>query len=226
LISAIVRTAITGLRRDRASLALSFVLPIAFFSIFAVIFGGAHDTIPQVHLIVVDEDQSSASRNLVRGLQREGSLVILTHPESKDTSTPAQDYTAAGAEAAVKAGTVPVALIIPAGWGRHPIAFDGGGSAPEIQLLNDQSDAIAPQVVNGLLQKAAMTAMPASMAGEGEKYMKQYVGGLTPQQQKLWDANLEKLNAREQIRAQQPASASTNTSSGFGEGGIIPVHTR
>jgi len=226
LISAIVRTAITGLRRDRASLALSFVLPIAFFSIFAVIFGSAHDTIPQVHLIVVDQDQSSASRNLVRGLQREGSLVILTHPESKDSSAPAQDYTAAGAEAAVKAGTVPVALIIPSGWGQHPIAFDGGGSAPEIQLLNDQSDAIAPQVVNGLLQKAAMTAMPASMAGEGEKYMKQYVGGLTAEQQKRWDANLEKLNAREQIRAQQPADASTNTSSGFGDGGIIPVQTR
>ena len=226
MISAIVRTAITGLRRDRASLALSFVLPIAFFSIFAVIFGSAHDTIPQVHLIVVDQDQSSASRNLVRGLQREGSLVILTHPESKDSSAPAQDYTAAGAEAAVKAGTVPVALIIPSGWGQHPIAFDGGGSAPEIQLLNDQSDAIAPQVVNGLLQKAAMTAMPASMAGEGEKYMKQYVGGLTAEQQKRWDANLEKLNAREQIRAQQPADASTNTSSGFGDGGIIPVQTR
>ena len=40
MISAIVRTAIVSLRRDRGALALSFILPVVFFSIFAVIFGG------------------------------------------------------------------------------------------------------------------------------------------------------------------------------------------
>ena len=40
MILPIVRTAITALRRDRAALALSFILPISFFSIFAVVFGG------------------------------------------------------------------------------------------------------------------------------------------------------------------------------------------
>jgi len=225
LIFAIVRTAFTGLRRDRASLALSFVLPIAFFSIFAVIFGGQHDTIPQVKLIVVDQDHSPASRNLLRGLHAEGSLLVITRPDSKEKAAP--DFTAATAEAAVKAGTVPVALIIPAGWGQHPIAFNGSDDkASEIQLLNDQSDAIAPQVVSGLLQKAAMTAMPASMAGEGEKYMSSYIGGLTPEQKKLWDANLARLNDSEKRRDEQPATAAKSTSSGFGDGGIIPVHTR
>jgi ABC-2 type transport system permease protein len=226
LILPIVRTAITGLRRDRAALALSFVLPVAFFTIFAVIFGGQHDTIPQVHVIVVDEDHSAASRNLVRGLEREGSLVVTTRPESKDQNHTASEYTAATAEAAVKAGTVPVALIIPAGWGQNPIAFDSTqGKAAEIELLNDQSDAIAPQVVSGLLQKAAMTSMPASMAGEGEKYMKQYMGGMTPEQQKRWDANLAQLNEMEKQRDQQPeSSAPAQPSSGFG--GMIAVHTR
>jgi ABC-2 type transport system permease protein len=225
LIFAIVRTAITGLRRDRAALALSFVLPIAFFSIFAVIFGGQHNTIPQVHVIVVDEDHSAESRNLVRGLEREGSLVVATHPDSKDKSRAAPDYTVATAEAAVKAGTAPVALIIPAGWGQHPIAFGGRqGKAAEIELLNDQSDAIAPQVVSGLLQKAAMTAMPSSMAGEGEKYMEQSLGGLTPEQQKRWDANLAQLNDLEKRRDEQPAAAQ-GSSSGFG-GEMIAVHTR
>ena len=228
MILPIVRTAITGLRRDRAALALSFVLPIAFFSIFAVIFGGQHDTIPQVHVIVVDQDLSAASRDLVRALQREGSLIISTHPDAKSKNTPAPDYTAATAEAAVKAGTAPVALIIPAGWGQHPIAFRGGnGNNPEIQLLNDQSDAIAPQIVSGLLQKAAMTSMPASMASEGEKYMKQYMGSLTPEQQKRWDANLAALNTIEKRRDEQPASAgsSESSSSAFGAG-IVAVHTR
>jgi ABC-2 type transport system permease protein len=229
LILPIVRTAITGLRRDRASLALSFVLPIVFFSIFAVIFGGEHDTIPQVHLIVVDEDHSAASRNLVRGLEREGSLAVSTHPDRNKKNAPSPpDYTAASAEAAVKAGDAPVALIIPPGWGQHPIAFGGGDvNNAEIQLLNDQSDAIAPQIVNGILQKAAMTAMPSSMATEGEKYMQEYIGGLTPAQQKKWNANLAELNALEKQRDQNPAATANaqDSSSPFGEG-IIGVHTR
>ena len=67
MIFAIVRTAITALRRDRASLALSFLLPIAFFSIFAVIFGGQHNSTPRIAVIVVDEDHSSGSQQLFRG---------------------------------------------------------------------------------------------------------------------------------------------------------------
>jgi ABC-2 type transport system permease protein len=224
LIFAIVRTALTGLRRDRAALALSFVLPIAFFSIFAAIFGSRRNTIPQVHLIVVDEDHSAPSRDLIRGLQREGSLVVLTRPDTKG----APDYTAATAEAAVKAGTVSVALIIPAGWGQHPIAFGGNGdTASEIQLLNDQSDTIAPQVVSGLLQKAALTSMPASMAGEGEKYMQRYLGDLTPEQRKRWDANMAQLNELEKRRDEAPATAAkAQDSSGFADNGMIAVHTR
>jgi ABC-2 type transport system permease protein len=52
LITPIVRTAILALRRDRGSMVLSFVVPIAFFSIFAVIFGGQHDTVPKIKIIV------------------------------------------------------------------------------------------------------------------------------------------------------------------------------
>ena len=39
---------------------------------------------------------------------------------------------------------------------------------------------IAPQVVSGLLQKAAMTSMPVTMAEQGMKYTDRYIGGLTP----------------------------------------------
>ena len=37
---------------------LSFVLPLAFFTIFAVIFGKENNSTPKVTLIVVDQDQS------------------------------------------------------------------------------------------------------------------------------------------------------------------------
>jgi len=115
LILPIVRTGLIALRRDRGALALSFILPIGFFSIFAVIFGGQHDTTPKVSLLVVDEDHSASSRSLVRGLEREGSLSVKKRPAPKQGAEQ-PEYTAATAEAAVKAGTAPVALVIPQGF--------------------------------------------------------------------------------------------------------------
>jgi ABC-2 type transport system permease protein len=221
MILPIVRTAIVSLRRDRAALALSFVLPIAFFTIFAVIFGGMHDTTPKITVILVDEDQSSASQQLARALHRESSLTILTHPNSKEVSAQA-NYTAVTAEAAVKAGDAPVALIIPKGFGNNPIAFGPAQDQPSLQLLNDSSDAIAPQMLMGLLQKAAMTSMPASMAEEGMKYSEHYLGGLTPDQRSRMDSYLADLRTKQNSGA---LDATASSGSAF-NGGIIPVHTR
>ena len=54
-IFAIARTALVSLRRDRASLALSFVLPIGFFSIFATIFGGMVQVAVSGQLLAIAE---------------------------------------------------------------------------------------------------------------------------------------------------------------------------
>ena len=218
MIIPIVRTAIVSLRRDRAALALSFILPIAFFSIFAVIFGGQHDSTSKINVILVDEDHSRASLDLVHGLQREGSLVIRTKPSSKSkTAEPPPEYTAATAEAAVKAGDAPVALIIPHGFGDNPISFGGDQGGPAIQLLNDSSDMIAPQMVAGLLQKAGMTSMPEVMAEKGMKYTDQFIGGFTPEQRKRMNGYLEQLRQREN---QQAAAGATSAQAGSFSGPI------
>jgi ABC-2 type transport system permease protein len=210
LILPIVRTGLIALRRDRGAFALSFVLPIAFFSIFAVIFGGHRDSTPRVKVIVVDEDRSAASQRLIRGLEREGSLVVKKQPAAKDGVEQA-DYTAATAEAAVKDGTAPVALIIPHGFGENPIAFGAPGeNRPTIQLLKDSSDLIAAQVVTGLLQKVAMTAMPDLMAEQGSKYLGRFAGGLTPEQRKRIDEGLEQLRRLENSDDQSSASGDSN----------------
>jgi len=202
----IVRTGLIALRRDRGALALSFILPIAFFSIFAVIFGGRRDTTPKVGIIAVDEDQSKTSQRLIQGLQSEGSLSVRLRPAPKQ-GMEQPDYTAETAEAAVKAGEVPVALIIPHGFGENAISFGPGGNRSPIRLLKDSSDMIAPQVVAGLLQKVAMTSMPDVMAEMGSKYMDQYAGGFTKEQRKRMDASLERLR-------QRPAAANSSDSNG------------
>ena len=216
MIAPIVRTAIVSLRRDRAALALSFILPVVFFSIFAVIFGGRRDTTPKVKLLVVDEDHSSASRRLVLGLQEDGSLVVETRPAPvKGAEQP--EYTAATAEAAVKTGTAPVAVIIPHGFGENPISFGPpDADRPQIQMLEDSSDVVAPQVVSGLLQKTAMTALPDVMAEQGSKYIDQFAGGLTREQRDRLEQSLGYL------RQQQDRGATASARSG----GILAVTAR
>jgi ABC-2 type transport system permease protein len=214
MILPIIRTAIVSLRRDRAALALSFLLPIAFFSLFAIIFGGQHNSTPKVTVLLVDQDQSTASRELVQGLQHERSLVVRTSPQT-NAKTPLPDYTAATAEAAVKSGDAPVALIIPKGWGQSPIGFGNDRAGPAIQLLNDASDNIAPQIVMGMLQKTVMTSMPAAMAEQGVKYTDRFIGGLTPEQRKTMDANLDRLRQLQSGGATGDVSSSDNAGGGF-----------
>jgi ABC-2 type transport system permease protein len=223
MIFPIIRTALVSLRRDRAALALSFILPIAFFSIFAVIFGGRRDSVPKITVIVVDEDKSHTSQRLVQGLVQEGSLVIRTRPASKNKGTQQPEYTAATAEAAVKAGEAPVALIVPRGFGENPISFRGGQDRPTIQLLNDNSDMVAWQMVAGLLQKVAMTSMPDVMAEQGSKYADQFVGGFTREQRKRMDDGLRQLRQHENAGTLTEENAASNGPSG---GGIIAVKAR
>jgi ABC-2 type transport system permease protein len=213
----IVRTAITSLLRDRGALALSFILPIVFFSIFAMIFGGQRSTTRKIKVLVVDEDHSPASARIVKGLEQEGGLAVKMRPEPlKGIEQP--DYTAATAEAAVKAGVAPIAVVMPHGFGENPIAFGPANpSRPSIQLLEDSSDIVAPQMISGLLQKVAMTSMPDLMAEQGSKYFAQFAGGLTREQHDRLEQGIRFLRDREDRGA--PASDS-------GSGGIVAVSSR
>ncbi len=215
MIGAILRTSFRALRRDRGAFVLSFVLPVAFFSIFAVIFGSQRNSTPKVSVAVVDEDQSIASKRLVEGLTHEEALRAFTSPETKKREAPKPDYTAQSAEAGVKAGDFPTALIIPKGYGAHPISFgpqEQATNQPQIQILHDSSDPIGAQVLAGLLQKIVMTSMGDVMADQGMQYFAQSSGGLTPEQKKNIEASLanyrDALNRREQNAPSNPNNVS------------------
>jgi ABC-2 type transport system permease protein len=99
---------------------------------------------------------------------------------------------------------------------------------PKLRLLNDRSDPIAPQIVSGLLQKAAMTAMPAAMANEGMTYTEKYLGTFTPEQRKRWSENMRYLEQLQQERANEPEvnNSSSKTTSSPEFGGIVAVDTQ
>jgi ABC-2 type transport system permease protein len=212
MILAIVRNGFRSLRRDRGALILSFVLPVAFFSIFAAIFGGMGGSgTPRVSVLVVDEDGSPVSARLVRALLAESSLDASTHPKAKKGEPVPPDYTAASAETAVKQGDVPAALIIPKGFGAHPIALEPGDARTPIRLLHDSSDPVAAQMVGGILQKVVMTSMPDAFAKMGMQVFERASGGLTPQQRESVESAMSRMPA-----SRMPASPNAAAQSGMG----------
>ncbi|HKO55286.1 MAG TPA: ABC transporter permease [Thermoanaerobaculia bacterium] len=192
MILSVMRAGWLNLRRDRAALMLSFVVPIVFFSIFAGLFA-RRNTTPKVSVVIADEDRSDNSRRLIEALRAEPALKVRT---ADDT---------AAATALVKRGTVPVAIIIPKGFGTTRIRFgqQQKSDAPAFRLLTDSADPIAPQVANGLLQKTIMTAMPELMMDGGVEAMDKWSGGLTPEQRASLDKNMAWLRAQPAAKRRQ-----------------------
>ena len=199
MIATLLRIGWLNLKRDRVAQALTFLLPIVFFSIFAAVFGGQGD--PQtsrIRVAVVDEDGTELSRRLVEGLRKEQGLRVRTTADAEGAGA-ALDR--AAAERLVRGGDLPVAIVIPRGFGEtfaergFAPAGSAGGGAESIQLLTDVSDRIAPQIVVGLLQKVTMSAAPDLMMQGGMRQFERHAGALTPQQRQAVDRWLPRLKA-------------------------------
>jgi ABC-2 type transport system permease protein len=176
MIGLIVGNSWRQLRRDRAAQVLAFVVPIAFFSIFAVIFGNGGnrmDSTSRVAVAVVDESNTATSRALVAALQADSGLQVMTVTLKPRGTGPAggQVITRALAEQLVKRGDVPAALVLPAGVEASIGSFGRGGNVKAL-ILNDPSDPIAARVVGGLLQRAALRA-----AASGSGFLGQALAG-------------------------------------------------
>ena len=100
----LIRIAWLNLKRDRVAQALTFLLPIIFFSIFAAVLGNQRDTASRVRVAVVDEDRSEFSQKLVAALRQEGGLRVRTHAAADGTGP---ELTRAAADTLVKNGAVP-----------------------------------------------------------------------------------------------------------------------
>ena len=163
MIGTLLRIGWINLKRDRVAQALTFALPIMFFSIFAVVFGNQRGQTRKVHVAVVDEDRSAYSAKLVNALQAEGGLAVQTTANSNGTGA---TLDRSAAEKLVKNATLPVAVVLLKGLGEGRKMFGGSdATTPKVQLLADVSDPVAPQMVQGLLQKVSFTAVLDAVPG-------------------------------------------------------------
>jgi ABC-2 type transport system permease protein len=210
MILTLVRVSWTNLKRDRVGQSLTFLLPIIFFSIFASVFGSqGRDATARIRIAVVDQDGSELSRRIVDGLAQEKSLRVRT---TVDTDGKGARLDRDAAEKLVRNGDLPVAIVLPKGLGETASAFGASAQAVRVQLLADVSDPIAPQMVNGLLQKVSMTAAPDLMMAGGIKRFEEHAGTLTPAQRAAVDTWLPRM------KPAAPAAAAGGQPQTFGIG--------
>ena len=196
MIPTLVRIYWTSLRRDRVAQAMTFLLPVMFFSIFALVFGQrGRGGLQRVPVAIADLDRSETSQRLIRALQREPSMLVRTRSRPvgapKDAAETPLDLERA--RTLVHDGDVPVAFVMPAGFESAFGHFDRGGV--RITMFTDPSDPIAPRVAAGLLQKVSMTALPEVLASRGIGQFERHAGALTPQQRAVVDHWLPELKA-------------------------------
>ncbi len=195
MIPTLLRVQSINLRRDRVAQLMRFLLPIAFFTVFALVFGGAgRQGIRPIDVIVVAEEGGRAASRVTAALAAESGLRVRTTvrraPGTSDTTRVAIDR--ARAEAMVRDGDVPVAVVLPAGLDSALASPDGAPAT--VELLSDPSNPFAADMVGGLLQKATMTALPDAMLHRGAVAFDQFGGGLTDAQRAAiarWTADLQ-----------------------------------
>jgi ABC-2 type transport system permease protein len=153
MIRTVVRVGLLQMWHGRTEILLTFVVPIAFFTIFAFIFDeqiGLGKS-PRVNLAVVDEDDTELSREFVSALAEWETLRIYApagHAEGLfvfSSTEPAREL--------VLAGTLPLAVVIPEGWTAS--LTSPGEEAVSLRLLADSSDPVATQVATALLRQTS-----------------------------------------------------------------------
>jgi ABC-2 type transport system permease protein len=153
MIGTVVRVGLLRMWHGRTEILLTFVVPIAFFTIFAFIFDeqiGLGKS-PRVDIAIVDEDSTELSREFVAALAGWETLHVYApadHEEGLFVFT-----AAAPARELVVAGTLPLAVVIPEGWSRSLAKPDT--EPVGLQLLADSSDPVATQVVTALLRQTS-----------------------------------------------------------------------
>ncbi len=137
------------LKRDAVALIMTFALPIVFFSMYALMLGGIENTAldEPAQVFVLDQDQSDFSHSFTGRLKELSSLTIT----ESDLSRSALEDQMASQE-------IPVALIIPAGFGDAWQALNPRDR--ELVVIYDPANPYARFLVIGELQSLALALAP------------------------------------------------------------------
>lgn len=166
MIWTVIQTSLRRLKNNRSELLLTFVVPILFFSIFAMIFGARGSSTsgtPRIKVALANDSDSWIAKRASELLVEQPSLQIADQNRSVPR-TKAEDW--------VRRGMVSAAIVFgPADSAAQEVASDTvqqtvkqsdlaqqSEKLPHIEVLSDSYDQVASQVMIALVQRAVMTA--------------------------------------------------------------------
>lgn len=159
MIATIIQTSWRRLRNNRSELFLTFIVPIVFFSIFAVIFGSrdSSSSTPKIKIAICNESDTKLASRSVELLSEQGSLRI-TNSQNKDKSWVLLKREE-GADL-VRRGMVSAAVVF---------SPDHEGVQPKIEVLTDSFDQVSSQVLTAVVQRVVYLAQADLVAKEASQ---------------------------------------------------------
>lgn len=151
--AAIFRVMLLGLLRDRGALVMSFLVPAAFFLIFASIFPATTDEEMHLDIAIADEVDDGSSHELIDRLLAAGEFVG------------GEDRTLDGATVRerVRAGKADVGLVIRS----SPAAPPAADRAAPFLVIADPARGMAARLLTGQLRRIQIAMLLQSGAGGG-----------------------------------------------------------
>ena len=182
----LVRTILTLLKkdfanfaRDKAAVALTFLVPVALIYIFGQVFGlNQKDSGPSgIRLAVVNTSGNPAAQKLVDALKAEKSFQVLTQYVNPDKTT--RPLTEADLRPMMRDRQFRFAVVIP------PDMVPENSIGLHLKILSDPRNEIETQTVNGLLQKTIFSNVPELLGQSLQARAKKFLG----------DARLDQFNS-------------------------------
>jgi ABC-2 type transport system permease protein len=178
---AVCRAQGLALAGDAGALAMSFVLPVLVFLVFASIFSSATGDDLRLQVALADDAATPLSRRLAAAIEREASLRVI-RVESR-----------AAADTRVAEGAADAAIVLRRD-GRGLDTLAGDGLAP-VLVVSHPARAVAGGIVAGAVQRAYFAALPDAALRGAVALVDQVVVPLTPDQQAAAAAVLDEMAA-------------------------------
>ena len=149
MIRAVLAASWINLKRDRVALALTFVLPVVFFSVFAWVFGGMDRGAERdIEAALVVEEQSDVASRMRDVLMSNKGVRMVTADATGESLSRSR------AIDLIHEAKIDVAIVIPEGFSER-FASRGSGT-PEVILYTNSANPIAEPVAEMFVQAAAI----------------------------------------------------------------------
>ena len=178
---AVSRAQLLALAGDAGALAMSFVLPVLVFLVFAAIFSSATGDDLRLQVALADEAATPLSRRLAAAIERDGSLRV------------SRAGSRAVADARVADGAADAAIVLRRD-GRGLDTLAGDGPAP-VLVVSHPARAVAGGIVAGAVQRAYFAALPDAALRGAVALVDEVVVPLTTEQKAAAAGVLDEMAA-------------------------------